>query len=172
MLTNEFGGDVGRAQAALAEMQAALDKAPNTAASNDAKAALRGQMARLRAGITATQAGARPAVKVASTPVVPGQSAKPVGPMQQAAAQQSIAPAVGNSQEETVLDQARIATKAAHTKLMAFGSSQRTKDPQGYATVAQAYNSAKALEDKAFSAYNAAAMRALSGNRMVPMATP
>ena len=41
-----------------------------------------------------------------------------------------------------------------------------------FAAVQQAYNSAKTLEDKALSAYNAMAMRALPGNRMVPMATP
>lgn len=77
-----------------------------------------------------------------------------------------------DSQEASALDVARVATKDAHAKLMAFGSAKRAKDPMSFAAVQQAYNSAKTLEDKALSAYNAMAMRALPGNRMVPMATP
>ena len=81
MVANEYGGDVGRAQAAVAEMQSAIDKAPSTGAANDAKAMLREQMGRLVAGIEATKNGA---AQPSKAPATQAAAAKPARPMQDA----------------------------------------------------------------------------------------
>lgn len=168
MVANEYGGDVGRAQAAVAEMQSAIDKAPSTGAANDAKAMLREQMGRLVAGIEATKNGA---AQPSKAPATQAAAAKPARPMQDAT-QGASTSGPDASPEGATLDTARAATKAASTKLMAYGSSQRARNPMGFAAAQRAYDDAKAAEDSAMAAYTTSVSRTMPTGLMVQAARP
>ena len=194
MIDNEYGGDLTRAKSGLIEMQDAVRKAPKTTASNEATAHLRDQIAILQKGIDVAaadkadkpptkllkrEAPAGPMAAKAAAAAPPSSKAQvesatvpaPTGPMQ-ARARRFAATTPAGSSEGTALDAARVATKAAQTTLLGFGSAQRARDPGGYAVAQQAYDKAKAAEDTALSAYTATAAQAMPAGRMVRPARP
>ncbi len=163
VIRNEFGGDLSKATAGVAQLRAAVASAPNA----DSRTIMQGELSRLEAGIAASSAptaAVPPATAPAPSPAV---TAAPRG-MQAAAGRGVINPTQADQAAAALpplevagrrLDAARAANAAAAATLQRFGLNQRASNPDGFRAAVEAAKAAKEQQDQAESAYSSLATK-------------